>query len=266
MHLVFPEDRYGHVPHWWGLPRIKSLRFRPQASVGIGKVAYDLMQFCGKHGQKLVSLDLGGNSVWQHDTQTIEAELLSVGLCPNLKYLVIRASTPATMEFLKNSKILSKALEQIDIVAEEYLFPSQEVSDPTSHEGPAWKRVRYLDIRLMNWIPDLPCIVPHEGKRLIPTIEDHFGLKVRDAGSEVTLAFGPLYGDSPEKDDSDDPDYAPSSSEPSEYDSSDASELEDGEQWGLSLLPTYGDPEVKQITETEALVIYSRTLEQNIAD
>jgi hypothetical protein len=71
-------------------------------------------------------------------------------------------------------------------------------------------------------------------------MQDCYGLKIRETNDEITLHFGPLYGDLTDDDESKDLDYAPCcDTEPSEYNSSDESELGLDERTGpYSLLLT----------------------------
>lgn len=152
----------------------------------------------------------------------------------------------------------------MDLVVQGALFSStQQPHGEACHRGAAWENIRYLDIDLLCRVPDLPYIfTDFEGRERAAHIEDYFGLKIKEVSHDIMWYNDPVVD--ADQDDADDPDYQPSGSEVSDYNTSDQSDLEPDELRG-PLLTSYGALKTQQLSELEALDIFSRTVAQSSA-
>ncbi|GJE85383.1 hypothetical protein PsYK624_014620 [Phanerochaete sordida] len=262
------SDPYFHIPHWWNMPKLKAIRFRPELTF-TKEVEANLTSLFKQHGSKFLNVDFGANLDWPVDNAKFEAQLRVLELCPNLEFLAIRVASPEQAKLLRKSPIFSRSIDHVDLIVKGSLRPAPAVTKSFKyHEGSRWKHVRYVDIYLLRWAPELSYIFSpqHNLPRDFIHIHNYYGLTIKDGPSELALYHSPLYGEdeSTSKDDggSDaDSDYCPSSSESSSYDSSDISDLEPDELQDHRTLPSYGRLDTQQITENEALAIYFSTLE-----
>lgn len=262
------------IPTVWDMPKLKALRLRPSIVQPEFQNLGKLTELCLQHKATLSSLDFGGHLVDWATGRSLLQELRHAQLFTKLEHLVIRADDEGAFEDLKNSPLFSRPIH-IDII-HSTSRPTRVSTDLAHyHLGSAWTLVRYIDPKLLRWIPELPYLFPprENPKAGTRSIFDFYGLTVvehvlegsvqvlsiqerapyvTDVVAERLLPFWQQDADT-EDSESDDSDYAPSSSVKSESITSAVQsdiEVNDG-------------GEILQVTETEALKIFARTLELN---
>lgn len=256
-----------NLPLAWDMPRLSALRFRP-ALLPSQVPSAALANFCRKHARTITHLDFGGEIAFTPKLETLDLQTAAACLCDNLSHLVLRVSETEehsledVWDHLKQSPLWFKEIDLVDIIDEDLMDLEPEfLRDVT--RGSAWRQVRHLDMGLLTWVPELPYLFPASNQSTAgPRLMDCYGLKIRETADRLVLEVesweDALTGSTQSGNETifDDGDDGESSSGDSEYQSSD-SELE--EDYITDEYVT--DEELGELTEEEALDIYSSTLD-----
>ena len=118
-------------------------------------------------------------------------------MCAKLEHLVLRMAAPEQMKILKKHPIFERPIGHVDLIVKGSVRPAPSVTKSLKHhEGSSWRSVRYLDINLLRWVPELPYIfeplLDSSDSRV--RIQDYYGLQIKECAGEIALYHSPLYG------------------------------------------------------------------------
>ncbi|GJE85385.1 hypothetical protein PsYK624_014640 [Phanerochaete sordida] len=191
------EGASKNLPLLWEIPKLASLRFRPALGC-VGDLGVRLASFCARYAGTLRELDFGGDILCSLTLSSLGHQLHAASLCPHLEHLILCISGAShfprpvvpreeVWAVVKASSIWDMPLALVEVT----IKPDEDrESCPLGDlvRGSAWKRVRFLEIALLTWIPDLPYLFPVSDEALVePRVMDCYGLKIEESADCLAL-------------------------------------------------------------------------------